>query len=91
MDDVSLDYSYKNYTSNCSEDNILIKDGKNSKFIKYVEDSLDQPVRNIIIFSNQNTLKVNSIGLLSNNTLISFIDDASTFDTDTNKNSTHLK
>ncbi|KAL4476341.1 hypothetical protein ABPG74_010074 [Tetrahymena malaccensis] len=92
LDDIYLDYQFKNtIDTNCKQEYVEIITNQNEKLIQYYENTITNPVSNIIIFASQKMLKVNGVGLLSNTTLITFIDDAGSFDTETDKSSTHLK
>ncbi|KAL4494006.1 hypothetical protein ABPG72_022023 [Tetrahymena utriculariae] len=92
LDDIYLDYQFKNtIDTDCNKDYVEIKTNQNEKLVQYYENTISTPISNIIIFASQKMLKVNGVGLLSNTTLITFIDDASSFDTETDKSSTHLK
>ncbi|EAR88056.2 transmembrane protein, putative (macronuclear) [Tetrahymena thermophila SB210] len=92
LDDIYLDYQFKNtIDTNCNKEYVEIITSQNEKLVQYYENTINTPVINIITFASQKMLKVNAVGLLSNTTLITFIDDASSFDTETDKTSTHLK
>lgn len=78
MDDYLIDYMYDSYTTTCDSKVLAINAERAEKFLTYTEQQLTSSLKGMIIFANDNFLKINVVGLLADSSLITFIDDATT-------------
>lgn len=64
LDDYLLDYTFKNFTTDCEPKNIEMITDSDEKLVSYYETLIESPVQELIIFANQHSLKVNVLALL---------------------------